>query len=68
MKPKIALVGKGNVGGALARGFEHAGYEVKVAGKDPGQARPFTARREGPERVLESARVRKDEFDAPSGR
>jgi predicted dinucleotide-binding enzyme len=39
MKPKIALVGKGNVGSALARGFERVGYEVKVAGKDPGQAR-----------------------------
>lgn len=39
MKPKIALIGKGNVGGALARGLERAGYEVKVAGKDHGRAR-----------------------------
>jgi predicted dinucleotide-binding enzyme len=38
-KPKIAVVGKGNVGSALGSGLERAGYEVRLAGKDPGSAR-----------------------------
>jgi predicted dinucleotide-binding enzyme len=35
MKPKIAIIGKGNVGSALQRGLERVGYEVGSAGKDP---------------------------------
>jgi hypothetical protein len=33
MKPKIAIIGKGNVGSALKRGLERAGYEVRNSGK-----------------------------------
>jgi predicted dinucleotide-binding enzyme len=35
MKTKVAIIGKGNVGGALARGLEKAGVEVKTIGKEP---------------------------------
>lgn len=35
MKPKIAIIGKGNVGSALKRGLELAGYDVRAAGKEP---------------------------------
>ena len=35
MKPKIGIIGSGNVGSALRRGLEGAGYEVKSAGRDP---------------------------------
>lgn len=35
MKPRIAIIGKGNVGSALQRGLERVGYEVRPAGKDP---------------------------------
>jgi predicted dinucleotide-binding enzyme len=35
MKPTVAVIGKGNVGGALARGLERAGYVVRVVGNDP---------------------------------
>lgn len=35
MKPKIAVIGKGNVGSALQRGLERVGYEVRSAGKEP---------------------------------
>jgi len=35
MKPKIGIIGSGNVGTALRRGLEGAGYEVKSAGHDP---------------------------------
>jgi predicted dinucleotide-binding enzyme len=38
MKPKIGIIGDGNVGGALRRGLQQAGYEVRAVGKDPGQA------------------------------
>jgi predicted dinucleotide-binding enzyme len=34
---KIGIIGKGNVGGALARGLSAAGYEVRAVGR--GQAR-----------------------------
>ncbi len=34
MKPKIAVVGKGNVGGSIGRGLERAGYEVRLVGND----------------------------------
>lgn len=33
MKQKIAIIGKGNVGSALNRGLERAGYEVHNSGK-----------------------------------
>ena len=39
MKPKIAVVGKGNVGGAIGRGLERAGYEVRLVGNDPTRVR-----------------------------
>lgn len=35
MKPKIAIIGKGNVGSALQRGLERAKYEVRSVGKEP---------------------------------
>ena len=35
MKPKIAVIGKGNVGGSIGRGLESAGYEVRLVGNDP---------------------------------
>ena len=35
MKPKIAIIGKGNLGSALQRGLERVGYEVRSAAKDP---------------------------------
>jgi predicted dinucleotide-binding enzyme len=34
MATKIGIIGKGNVGTALARGLERAGYETKVVGRD----------------------------------
>ena len=34
---KIAIVGKGNVGGALAEGLKAAGHEVRSATRDPGE-------------------------------
>src|SRR5438105_15720023 len=34
MKPKIAIIGNGSVGSALARGAKRAGYDVKNAGHD----------------------------------
>jgi predicted dinucleotide-binding enzyme len=43
MKPKIAIIGDGNVGGALRRGLERAGYEVKSVGKDPPRVRETAA-------------------------
>ena len=33
MKARVAIFGKGNVGGALRRGLERAGYEVKAVGR-----------------------------------
>ncbi|MCG3116488.1 MAG: NAD(P)-binding domain-containing protein [Candidatus Manganitrophus sp. SA1] len=35
MKPKIGIIGDGNVGSALKRGLERAKYEVKSVGHDP---------------------------------
>ena len=34
MKPKMAIIGKGNVGSALKRGLERAGYAVRSTGKE----------------------------------
>ena len=39
MKPKVGIIGDGNVGGALRRGLERAGYEVRAVGKNPGQVK-----------------------------
>ncbi len=43
MKPKVAVIGKGNVGSALGRGLERAGYEVRMVGNDPPRVRETTA-------------------------
>lgn len=39
MKSKIAVIGDGNVGSALSRGLEKAGYEVKSVGNEPSRVR-----------------------------
>jgi 8-hydroxy-5-deazaflavin:NADPH oxidoreductase len=39
MKPKIGIIGDGNVGNALRRGLDRAGYQVRAVGKDPGQVK-----------------------------
>ena len=39
MKTKVAIIGKGNVGGALQKGLQRAGYELRVAGKDPAKVK-----------------------------
>ena len=36
---RIAIIGDGNVGSALARGLERADHEVRAVGKDPGAIR-----------------------------
>jgi predicted dinucleotide-binding enzyme len=43
MKPKIGIIGNGNVGTALKRGLEGVGYEVKSAGSDPKDVRAIAA-------------------------
>lgn len=43
MKPKIAIIGRGNVGTALRRGLEGAGYEVKSTGNDSKEIRAIVA-------------------------
>jgi predicted dinucleotide-binding enzyme len=39
MKPKVGIIGDGNVGGALRRGLERAGYDVRTVGNDPAQVK-----------------------------
>jgi predicted dinucleotide-binding enzyme len=39
LKTKIAIIGDGNVGSAIQKGLERAGYELKVVGKDPPKIR-----------------------------
>lgn len=39
MKPKVAIIGDGNVGGALQKGLQRAGYELRVTGKDPAKVK-----------------------------
>jgi predicted dinucleotide-binding enzyme len=39
VKPKVAIIGDGNVGTALRRGVERAGYEVRSTGKNPAAVR-----------------------------
>jgi len=43
MKPKVGIIGSGNVGSALRRGLEGAGYEVKSAGRDPKEVQATAA-------------------------
>ena len=43
MKPKIGILGKGNVGSALKRGLERSGYQVRTVGKDPEGVRETAA-------------------------
>jgi 8-hydroxy-5-deazaflavin:NADPH oxidoreductase len=39
MKPKVAIIGDGNVGGALHKGLQRAGYELRTTGKDARKVR-----------------------------
>ncbi len=39
MATKIGIIGDGNVSGALARGLERVGHDVRAVGKDPGAIR-----------------------------
>ncbi len=39
MKPKIGIIGNGNVGSALERGLKRAGYEVRAVGNDANAVR-----------------------------
>ncbi len=43
MKSKIAIIGDGNVGSALRRGLQRAGYDVQSVGKDPRRVREIAA-------------------------
>jgi predicted dinucleotide-binding enzyme len=43
MTPKIAVIGRGNVGSALQRGIERAGYPLKAAGHDAQEVRETVA-------------------------
>lgn len=38
-KPRIAMIGDGNVGTALTQGLTRAGYEVRAVGKEPGKVK-----------------------------
>ena len=42
-KKRIGILGKGNVGGALARGLKRAGHEVKAVGDDKSEVRETAA-------------------------
>ncbi|HVL47838.1 MAG TPA: NAD(P)-binding domain-containing protein [Candidatus Thermoplasmatota archaeon] len=39
MKPKVAIIGRGDAGSALARGLARAGYEAASAGREPARVR-----------------------------
>ena len=43
MGTKIGIIGDGNVGSALGRGFTRAGHDVRAVGKDPGAIREAAA-------------------------
>lgn len=43
MNAKVAIIGRGNVGTALAQGVSRIGHDVKSTGKDPDQIRQITA-------------------------
>ena len=38
MKGKIAIIGKGHVGGALNEGLKKAGYQTRMTGKGAARA------------------------------
>lgn len=42
MAKRIGIIGNGNVGGALKRGFERAGHEVRAVDNDPAGIRAVT--------------------------
>ncbi len=42
-KTKIGIIGDGNVGGALARGLERAGHDVRAVGEDKAAVRDAAA-------------------------
>lgn len=42
-KPKIAIIGNGNVGTAIQRGVEKAGYQVRTTSADPQEVRSAAA-------------------------
>lgn len=46
MKPKVAVIGKGNVGASIGQGLERAGYEVRLVGNDPPRVREAASRGE----------------------
>lgn len=39
MKPKVGIIGDGNVGSALRSGLQRAGYDARTVGKEPGQVK-----------------------------
>lgn len=39
MKPRVGIIGDGNVGSALRRGLERVGYQVRSIGKNPRQVK-----------------------------
>lgn len=43
MKQKVAIIGDGNVGSAIQKGLQRAGYELKVSGNDPAKVREAAA-------------------------
>lgn len=43
MKPKVAIVGNGNVGTAIKTGLERSGYEVRSVGNEPALVREVAA-------------------------
>lgn len=43
MAMRIGVIGDGNVGGALARGLQRAGHEVRAVGRDKGAIREAAA-------------------------
>jgi predicted dinucleotide-binding enzyme len=42
-KTKIGIIGNGNVGSALARGLERAGYEIRAVGRDQAEIHDVSA-------------------------
>ncbi|HVL87163.1 MAG TPA: NAD(P)-binding domain-containing protein [Candidatus Thermoplasmatota archaeon] len=43
-KPKVGMIGEGNVGTALAEGLRRAGYEVETTGRDERRVREVASR------------------------
>jgi predicted dinucleotide-binding enzyme len=46
MKPRIGIIGNGNVGSALARGLERGGFAVRAVGGEPGKVKETGERAE----------------------